>query len=1747
MTYNGGIDLDSKTAPLSAENELATHAGDTKTVRLGASKSSRGTSSFGLSPGDHLDQYRIMRPLGRGGMGEVYLARDTQLGRRVALKLVRNMGLETEEAHEQFMFEARATATFSHPNIVTIYGVGEHAGTPYVALEYLEGETLKQRIALRPLQLQEALRLGEAIARALEEAHDHRLLHRDLKPANIMLPPDGRVRVVDFGLASWTGPLSAAPSGRLDEFKSRSTVAGGTPSYMAPEQWLEQECSPATDIWALGVVLYESLTQRRPFEAASVEELGLEVAIRRAKAPSLGAHGEFPAALVDLVARCLTYEREERPSAREVAETLISLLNPRHRDLPDEEGPFRGLLPFQEDHESLFFGREDEVASLRERLRTQPILPVVGPSGAGKSSLVFAGLIPRLREAGQLTVLRLRPGATPFLSLAQRLARPDDSTRGSPRDDGVRDGWEDVVELAASLRAHERALGIRLQELALASHTRVLLVVDQLEEIAALVDDDDERAAFIEALCAAADDATDPVRVVLTLRHDFLDRVATSRRAREVFGHVAVVQQPSEDVLLRTLTAPVDAVGYRYDDPELPLEMVRAVAGEAACLPLLQFAAKSLWQRRNRVQKQLTRGAYDALGGVEGALASHADGVLEGLADEDLRVARELMLRMVTPARTRRVVRRAEALDGLGPAGERLLARLVEARLIHVVKARTADGRSEVRVELTHESLVTAWTTLARWLDESREEISFLRDVMQAAELWEKRGRRPTELWDGDALDDALRRLQRAATAVPAPVMRFLEAGRKRARAHQRRLRMGVVAALGLMAVIATVLLLQKRQADTLRERAIEARDQARDSQAMALSESARSALAERRLVEARAKVRVALETDDTPMARGLWWQVQRDLLQWRRSLGGAVYRLDFDPRGERVVASCQDKVAYLFDTTTGDARELHGHTDQVMAARFSPSGDRIVTAGYDGQLMFWARDATEPTAIWSPPVGGGVRSIVWVAEDEVVAGSFASGKLIHAKIGPSPVAPRILEGSAGIRALDHHPSHGLAVAANAEVAVWRWPDAELVATYDAKAPINDVAWLHDGRLVAGTDKGTFVLGPNGRVALPGSRPGVRGVAVTHEAGLIASGEADGALRIWKTDDLSLFDTREGGHASRIVGVAFSNDGRFVATGGNEQRINLWRTDRRTEAPAGHRGMVSAVAVSPDGTSVFSGGIDGKLRVWDRSTGEQRAVVDGNGFVRALSAHRSGEQSFLLSSEQGGSVRLFGLPGLETVVHITSPELRNIGSAAVDVSRRQIATVRESASLRLWSFEGEQTYAAPHHVDAARSIALSNDGSMIALGGVGLVVYDTRTGEERTRFVMQDGVRRVLFEPGDQTLLTVDIPGRLMRHHLKPSRSETLYRHEGRLLGLALAPRSRIAVASALGDITVLSSSGEVLDRRRGHIAEANDLALDEGGEVVATGGDDSSVRLWSLNGLTAAWRAPLLLDRPPRLVSHRGWTSPATGAPVARPESAWADAVDEAELARTKDGLLCLASRRGVALWRMADDRLLAEAKSFEPQDLEILGDGCAVLADSEVHLVRPGKPPLRIARDASALGRGAQQDLLVATLDGILRFGGDGRELGRQGVGRGVSALAMVGGSRALGYHNGTVMLERDGQSIALDATASARVTRLKAGPEGTVVVGFGDGTVGLWDTTRGDPIGHAKLHGPVMHLQMEADHLVAATSLGQSLDWDLSVFSRDYCSLMGDVWRAVPITWRHGTAVRQGPPSSHACATP
>jgi len=282
-----------------------------------------------IAAGTKLGRYEIRSQIGEGGMGEVYLARDTQLDRLVAVKILpAQIALDQQRLH-RFLQEARAAAALSHPNIAHIYEIGEADGGYFIAMEYVEGLPLEQKIGGRPLAAHESLDIAMQIADALDEAHGKGITHRDIKSSNIMITPRGRVKVLDFGLAKVTqaagAPEQISDSEVATRVKTSPGVVMGTVNYMSPEQASGKQIDPRTDIWSVGVVLYEMITGRVPFEGATPSHV--IVAILEKEPLPLSAYvPNVPEALEWIVTETLTKDAAERTqTARELLKKLQRL------------------------------------------------------------------------------------------------------------------------------------------------------------------------------------------------------------------------------------------------------------------------------------------------------------------------------------------------------------------------------------------------------------------------------------------------------------------------------------------------------------------------------------------------------------------------------------------------------------------------------------------------------------------------------------------------------------------------------------------------------------------------------------------------------------------------------------------------------------------------------------------------------------------------------------------------------------------------------------------------------------------------------------------------------------------------------------------------------------------------------------------------------------------------------------------------------------------------------------------------------------------------------------------------------------------------------------------------------------------------------------------------------------------------------------------------------------------------------
>jgi len=276
-----------------------------------------------ISPGSQLGPYRILQALGRGGMGEVFRARHLTLQRDVAIKVLPPDVADDRTRLARFVREARTASALNHPNIVTIYDVAEDKGTTYIAMELVEGRTLRELIAEGPVPITRALHWAEQLAAGLAKAHEAGIVHRDIKPANVMVTPDGLVKILDFGLAKTLGPPRPAAGMDTTELTgTRDGVVVGTPHYMSPEQCVGDTADQRSDQFALGIVLYEMLSGQRPFDGRTPPAV-IGAILSEPAIPIRKRRTDVPPDLERVIARCLSKAPEDRfPSTGDVLAAL---------------------------------------------------------------------------------------------------------------------------------------------------------------------------------------------------------------------------------------------------------------------------------------------------------------------------------------------------------------------------------------------------------------------------------------------------------------------------------------------------------------------------------------------------------------------------------------------------------------------------------------------------------------------------------------------------------------------------------------------------------------------------------------------------------------------------------------------------------------------------------------------------------------------------------------------------------------------------------------------------------------------------------------------------------------------------------------------------------------------------------------------------------------------------------------------------------------------------------------------------------------------------------------------------------------------------------------------------------------------------------------------------------------------------------------------------------------------------------
>ncbi|MFC1959501.1 protein kinase [Chloroflexota bacterium] len=693
--------------------------------------------------GQTIKGYEIREVAGAGGFGAIYKAFQPVVKREVAIKVILPKFANQPDFIRNFEAEAQIVARLEHPHIVPLFDYWRDPDGAYLVMRWLDGGSLTDRIIDGPLEVETVAQILDQITAALSVAHRRGVVHRDLKPDNILLDEDGNAYLSDFGIAKSVG------------HETSDDNISGSLQYMAPEQLQGQPPTPEVDLYSLGLMTYHMLAGTHPWTGSTPSDM-IAKHLTEPLPDICNLRFDLPLAIDDVIQNATAKQPDERfTDIREFARAFRQAIEPAGAPVSVEweqddtllVNPYKGLRPFQEADADDFFGREALIRQLVNRMGEQGdysrFLAVVGPSGSGKSSVVKAGLFPALWRdtlpgAGEWYYVTMVPGAHPIEQLEAALlsvaARPPS-------------------HLQEMLAANEGGLLWAVDRVLGSAEGDLLLLVDQFEELFALVESEEERVQFLDLLYTAVTAPDSRLRVVLTLRADFMDGPL------EYVGFGELMRQRTEfvlpmspDEIERAITGPASRVGVQVDTG-LVAAIVADLREEPGILPLLQYTLTEVFERREN--RTLTLEAYQSCGGVLGALAHRADEVYAGLDDKQQAIARQVFLRLMTLGEgvedTRRRARIAELASLV--ADTVLMQTVLDAfgqyRLLTFDSER---GSREPTVEVAHEALLREWGLLRGWLDDGRADVRLQRLLATAAAEWQEVGQDTSYLLSGTRL-----------------------------------------------------------------------------------------------------------------------------------------------------------------------------------------------------------------------------------------------------------------------------------------------------------------------------------------------------------------------------------------------------------------------------------------------------------------------------------------------------------------------------------------------------------------------------------------------------------------------------------------------------------------------------------------------------------------------------------------------------------------------------------------------------------------------------------------------------------------------------------------------------------------------------------------------------------------------------------------------------------------------------------
>ena len=1159
--------------------------------------------------------------------------------------------------------------------------------------------------------------------------------------------------------------------------------------------------------------------------------------------------------------------------AAEQVAVLIAQIQSTFQPKPfDGRCPYKGLDVFKEEDAELFFGREKLVDDLVSRVKDSRTVFVTGPSGSGKSSLVRAGLIHALKQGDikgseRWLYATMKPGRDPLESLAtsfSRLKSPDLGNYFRQHVDQVK-----VLHECA-----ESALTDNKDQ-------RLILFIDQFEEVFTQISKEEERVAFLNLLTHAATIENGRVIILFSMRSDFVSNCATYPQLNAILNQQFVqigAMQPEE--LVSAIAQPALRVGLRID-PDLIAQIINEMKGEPGALPLMQFALKDLFdsQQGKDGVPALILNDYLQRGGIHKALERHADDSFSKLSKNEQELARSIFSGLIEIGRGTQDTKRTAMFDELVPANakaediEVIVQKLADARLI-----TTDETAGKDTVTISHEKLIDAWPWLKKLVNENRDVIALQNEIASDAKEWDEHKRDASYLYTGGRLANVREQLEKQKFALNYLAQEFV----RTAKARQRRMQaflISAVSAVLIAAIVASVVFQNQAQAN------VEIANTAQAASTLAFDNAA-TAQAEKAHAEEQTKIALSrqiasqaqflnIKANSNQMVSALLdiqsiklfptWEAADFLINTNKAAlpitrmihdGWVDAAVAFSPDGKYVVSGSDDNTARVWDALTGKeiARMTHGYG--VNAVAFSPDGKYVVSGGCD---KLGNNSCSQGTArVWEAFTG---KEIVRMTHDNDVR-----------DLAFSPDGKYVISGSYDKTAR-----------------VWEALTGKEIArmTYDDyEGSVYAVAFSPDGKyVVSGSGDNTARVwdAESGKeVARMTHDDDVWDVAFSPDGKYVASGSGwngDGTARVWEA--ASGKEIARMTHDGNVTFVAFSPDGRYVVSAGSwDNTARVWEVFTGKEvARMTHDGNVSSVAFSPDGKYMVSGGCDkidngaclqGSVRVWEAISGREAAHIMHSD-VKSVAFSPDGKyvvsggcDKLDNSKCSQGSAQVWEAESGKDIAHMTHDGL--VRDVTFSRDGKYVVSGSDDKTARVWDALTGEELARMTHDDGVTAVAFSSDGKYVVSGSNDKTarVWKIGTGEEVARMTHDNGVAYVAFSPDGKYVVSRD--GETARVWDATSGKEIAHMTHDQLTSVAFSPDGKYVVSGGCDtkEVSCSQSSTRVWETLSGQEVVrmtngwVSSMAFSPDGKYVVLGSNSGSnyeAQIWEVGSGKAVAR----------------------------------------------------------------------------------------------------------------------------------------------------------------------------------------------------------------------------------------------------------------------------------------------------